>query len=186
MNYQLLVNDKHPIAKTDMEKITLIPVIERNQIFYLEKKVAKQYLKLKRKVLRKTGVIIALDSAYRSIEEQQCLMEDMIQEYGVDYASNYVAKPYTSEHHTGMAIDLTIYYQGKYLTNNFELEKAYEEFCKIYPFLGHYGFVLRYPKGKESITNIPFEMWHIRYVGVKVAKKLKKRKHVLEQYKRKL
>ena len=110
----------------------------------------------------------------------------MKQEYGELYTSRFVSKAGESEHHTGLAIDLAIYHHDHYLTNNYELEAAIDQFSQIYPFLGYYGFILRYPKGKEHITKIPFEIWHIRYVGVKAAKDLKRKHQVLEQYKKKL
>lgn len=186
MDYQMLVNKDHPISKEVIKQIELHPIIEREQLFYLDKKVIKQYLNFKKRVWQKTGILIALDSAYRSIEEQQEIIEEMRQEYGKVYTDHYVSKPGESEHHTGLALDLTIYENDHYLGNNYELESAISKFRKIYPFLGYYGFILRYPKGKEHITKIPSEIWHIRYVGVKVVKQLKKKNQVLEQYKKKL
>ena len=186
MNYQLLVNKEHPLSKDDMRNIVLYPIFEREQLFYLNQKVIKQYLKLKNRVWKKTGIMIALDSTYRSIEEQAKIVEEMNMEYGEVYTKQYVSKPGESEHHTGLAIDLTIYDHGHYLTNNYELESAISKFKEIYPFLSYYGFILRYPKGMEHITKIPFEIWHIRYVGRKASKHLKKKQQVLEQYKKKL
>lgn len=186
MYYQILINKDHPISKEVIQQIELHPIIEREQLFYLDKKVIKQYLKLKKRVWEKTGIIIALDSAYRSIVDQKKIIEEMREEYGETYTNNYVSKPGVSEHHTGLAIDLTIYENNHYLMNNYELESSISKFRQIYPFLGYYGFILRYPKGKEHITKIPSEIWHIRYVGVKAFKQLKKKNQVLEQYKKKL
>ena len=186
MNYQILVNKDNPISKEDIQENVLYPIIEREQLFYLDKKVIKQYLKLKSRVWKKTGIIIALDSAYRSIEEQEKIIKEMNHQYGEVYTMRYVSNPGESEHHTGLALDLTIYENGHYLTNNYELESAVSKFQEIYPLLGYYGFILRYPKGKEHITHTPYEIWHIRYVGVKTSKLLKKKHQVLEQYKKKL
>ena len=186
MNYQILVNKNHPISQEWMKQNQLYPLVERDKIFYMHQKAMRQYLKLKRRVYQKTGIIIALDSTYRSLEEQKKIITEMKQEYGELYTSRFVSKVGESEHHTGLAIDLTIYHHDHYLTNNYELEAAIDQFSQIYPFLGYYGFILRYPKGKEHITKIPFEIWHIRYVGVKAAKDLKRKHQVLEQYKKKL
>lgn len=185
MNYQLLINKNHPICEETIHKIDLVPIVERNMVFYLERKVRKKYLKLKKKVFHKTGIIIAIDSGYRSIEEQKEILSEIQKEYGIEYARKYVSQPYKSEHHTGLAIDLTLNINGYYLENNHELEKHITEFKQIYKFLPYFGFILRYPKGKENMTEISFEPWHIRYVGVKTAKYLKKNNQVLEQYKKK-
>ena len=55
MNYQILVNKDNPISKEDIQENVLYPIIEREQLFYLDKKVIKQYLKLKSRVWKKTG-----------------------------------------------------------------------------------------------------------------------------------
>jgi D-alanyl-D-alanine carboxypeptidase len=73
--------------------------------------------------------------------------------------------PGTSEHHTGQAIDLIIQKDGKWINENDDLLKEVETFNKIHKVLKHFGFILRYPKGKEKITGYPYEPWHIRYIG---------------------
>ena len=77
MNYQILVNKNHPISQEWMKQNQLYPLVERDKIFYLNQKAMRQYLKLKRRVYQKTGIIIALDSTYRSLEEQKKIITEM-------------------------------------------------------------------------------------------------------------
>ena len=95
-----------------------------------------------------------------------------MKKYGLDYAEEVVAMPGTSEHHTGLAIDIIINIDGNWIVENDELIKEEEIFKKIHSSLKYFGFILRYPKGKEDITGYPYEPWHIRYVGIDVAKNM--------------
>ena len=100
--------------------------------------------------------------------------------YGMDYANKYVAMPGTSEHHTGQAIDLIIKKDDKWIVDNNELCNEVEIFDKIHRSLKYFGFILRYPKGKEDVTGFPYEPWHIRYVSEEVAMNIGNK--TLEEY----
>ena len=77
----------------------------------------------------------------------------------------YVAKPRHSEHETGLAIDICACIHGKW---NFDSAEELNELYKyLHSIISDYGFILRYPKGKESITGYGYEPWHLRYVGSK-------------------
>jgi D-alanyl-D-alanine carboxypeptidase len=89
--------------------------------------------------------------------------------YGIDYAEEVVAMPGTSEHHTGQALDLVINVDGKWIEENEDSMKHLDIYKKIHKVLKHFGFILRYPEGKEDITGYPYEPWHIRYVGEDIA-----------------
>jgi D-alanyl-D-alanine carboxypeptidase len=122
--------------------------------------------------LRVDGIEIELDEGYRSLEAQENIMLDYIRRYGEDYALSIVAMPGTSEHHTGMAIDVVIKKDGKFITENADLLKEKEIFEKIHHDLKYFGFILRYPEGKEDITGYSYEPWHFRYVGIENADKI--------------
>lgn len=77
--------------------------------------------------------------------------------------------PGTSEHHTGQAIDLVIMKDNKWIIENEELLRENDIFERIHKVLKYFGFILRYPKGKEYITGYSYEPWHIRYVGEDIA-----------------
>lgn len=72
--------------------------------------------------------------------------------------------PYTSEHNTGLAIDYIIKVDGNFLENLSDYESL-EESIYINNNAHKYGFIVRYPKEKESITECYYEPWHLRYVG---------------------
>jgi len=109
------------------------------------------------------GINIYKVSGYRSYYDQQYIYNNYVKRDGQAEADRYSARAGHSEHQTGMAIDVNSLYQsfentpeGIWLNNN----------CH------KYGFIIRYPKGKEEITGYMFEPWHVRYVGVDLASKL--------------
>ena len=92
-----------------------------------------------------------VSSTYRSYEDQQRVYE----EEGADVA----AVPGESEHQTGLAVDLYVKnYAGKAFIQS-EVGKYINKHCQ------EYGFIIRYPEGKESITGFEYEPWHVRFVG---------------------
>ena len=107
--------------------------------------------------------VLAL-SAYRSYKTQQSTWDSYMKSNGSSYTYYYVAKPGFSEHQTGLALDLA---SGSVPGKTFSYTKDYTwTINNAYK----YGFIVRYEEGKESITGYNFEPWHIRYVGVDIAK----------------
>ena len=93
--------------------------------------------------------------------------------YGSEYAAKTVATPGYSEHHTGLALDLYFRLDGKDIYYNEDMVKYPEIWEKIHAKLAKYGFILRYPEGKENITGYSYEPWHIRYIDdVNIAKEI--------------
>ncbi|MGL5084891.1 MAG: M15 family metallopeptidase, partial [Clostridium sp.] len=93
---------------------------------------------------------------------------------GQDYTNNYIAIPGRSEHQTGLSMDI-----GDASGNLIEKEK---HVGWIRDNSYKYGFIVRYPKGKEIITGYSYEPWHIRYVGVEVAKEIFNKNITFEEY----
>ena len=93
-----------------------------------------------------------------------------------------MAEPGTSEHHTGLAIDIVLQVDGKYDEDNDEIFEHLDSYKAFVQYLSQYGFILRYPEGKEHITSYPYEPWHIRYVGKIPAKIMEIKKWTLEEY----
>lgn len=119
------------------------------------------------------GHNIPLISGFRSYSRQQTLYNNYVARDGQALADTYSARPGQSEHQTGLAFDV-----GK-LDDNYGSTPAgiwLKENCH------KYGFILRYPKGKESITGYQYEPWHIRYVGVEHATKIMNQNITLEEY----
>lgn len=93
-------------------------------------------------------------------------------------AATVVKRPGESEHNTGLTLDI-LGSGHTSLTESFEKTPAFKwlvEHC------AEYGFILRYPKGKENITAVIYEPWHYRYVGVEAAKEIMSRDITLEEY----
>ncbi len=121
----------------------------------------------------KKGLNIYISSAFRSYKDQERIYNDYVSRDGRKLADTYSARPGHSEHQTGLAFDLNTIDssfadtpEGKWIKNN-----AHK-----------YGFIIRYPEGKENITGYMYEPWHIRYLGIENAEKVYKSKLTLEEY----
>lgn len=121
------------------------------------------------------GITLYLRSTYRGIKLQTDSFNAKVNEYiGYGYsreeatkiAATIVAVPGTSEHHTGLAADITCPEFNR-LNENFDKTEAYKW---LYAHCAEYGFILRYAKDKTDITKIIYEPWHYRYVGKEAAK----------------
>lgn len=122
------------------------------------------------------GYRIVAVSAYRDYNYQNELFNYYVEEKGLDYALDCSAKPGHSEHQTGLAVDV----EGENKDyDNFEDTK---EFNWMKENAHRFGFILRYPKGKEHITGFKYEPWHYRYVGIDAAYKIYEKNITLEEY----
>ncbi len=121
-----------------------------------------------------TGV----SSAYRSKEYQQNVWDEIEETYGDDYTKSHVAVPGYSEHHTGLSLDMGIFYEDGSEDSFSESENA--QWMKENSW--QYGFVRRYAEDKVDITGIGNEAWHFRYVGVPHAYYMYKNNLCLEEY----
>ena len=183
INYLILVNPLHRIPADYIDNLELVEMRGcDDEIFQVEKQTAAQFRKLQNETAQK-GIEILLSSAYRSVEKQQAIKEELTAEYGEEYGKQFVAAPGYSEHHTGLALDFVAKIDGKWLIENKEIFDRAEELQPVYDILPRYGFILRYLKGKEEITGYPAEPWHIRYVGdPAVAAEITARGITLEEY----
>lgn len=121
---------------------------------------------------------VNLVAGWRSAETQQHLLEQSAERNGVDHARQYVALPGHSEHHTGLAADLSLYFSDG-TSADFDGTGAYQwivEQCQ------HYGLILRYAEDKQSLTGIAHEPWHFRYVGIPHAEAMTALGLCLEEY----
>ena len=181
MNYLILVNKLNLIDETYYKDLKFIECKNIfNETISVEEKTYNQYLKLK-EFLKTKNIFIELDSAYRSIEEQQEIIDEYKVKYGEEYYK-YVAPVKTSEHHTGLALDIALVVDGIKIYENDDLFDHEDIFIEIHKYLKDFGFILRYPKGKENITGYNYEPWHIRYVGVEDANIIEKNNLTLEEY----
>ena len=132
----------------------------------VEKNAGDAFLKLK-SALEKEDVRIDLYSALRSASEQEELVKTYTEKNGEDYVKRNVASPGYSEHQTGLALDLYLNIDGNDVYDNEEMAKYPEVWKKVHKKLSAYGFILRYPEGKQTITGYDYKPWHIRFVDSK-------------------
>ena len=125
-----------------------------------------------------------VSAAYRSYQDQVDIMEDNVQSYmrnrdmsrkqAESAAKLTVADPGTSEHHTGLAFDMTV--PGTSTFKGTEQQKWLHKYC------WDYGFIIRYTDEKQDITGFLGEEWHIRYVGKEHSKIMQEKDWCLEEY----
>lgn len=182
MNYLILVNRDNLIDDNYYEIVDMIECNDiRGNLIKVETITYYAYLKLK-EFLKSIGIYIEIESAYRSFNCQQDVIDEYLIKYGKDYTSKYVAPIRTSEHHTGLAIDLGVIIDGKKIYEPNDIFKYEDVFLQIHKYLSKFGFILRYPKGSEKITGYNYEPWHIRYVGKNSAVEIMKKGITLEEY----
>ena len=109
------------------------------------------------------GISLSVISGYRSYSRQNTIYNNYVSRDGKAKADTYSARAGHSEHQTGLAADINSLSQS---FKNTKEGQWLNEHCS------EYGFIIRYPKGKESITGYIFEPWHIRYVGKELASAL--------------
>lgn len=119
------------------------------------------------------GLFLYICSAYRSYADQEYQYNVFAQNRGAEAADRVSARPGYSEHQTGLAIDVN--------TTEFSFEDT-EEGKWLAQHCAEYGFIIRYPKGKEEYTGFEYEPWHIRYLGIETAQKVTESGLCLEEY----
>lgn len=173
----LLVNSTHPLAddySVDLTELRNGQSVDTRILLDLQEMFD---------AARSEDIYPIVSDAYRTREDQQTLMDDVIQNYedegysseeASSKAEQVIAKPGTSEHETGLAIDIAgddDYDQDTDSVLEWMNSNAYK-----------YGFILRYPSGKESVTGAEAENDHYRYVGKEAAKVIHDQGICLEEY----
>jgi len=122
-----------------------------------------------------TDIIIV--DAHRTYEMQQIVLDAKIDQYGEEQGRLIATEPGASEHHSGYAIDLSLFIDGR--QEDYYGEGVYEWITKN---CYKYGFIMRYPEDKTAITGIDYEPWHLRYVGIPHAYHMTRENLCLEEY----
>ncbi len=136
---------------------------------------AYEYFKQMVDASRNDGIKLYNISSYRSYNTQNYLYNNYVNRSGKEAADTFSARPGYSEHQTGLATDINTANSSDHFENTKEYEWLINNSYK-------YGFILRYPQGKEYITGYKFEPWHYRYVGIDVAKYIKEHDITYEEY----
>lgn len=160
---------------------SLSPAIPGSEVM-LDSRVAPYYTKMYN-AAKKDGVYLTPFSGHRRYSTQEKNYNNLTREYMSEYglsqkkaaekAATVTLPPGTSEHSLGLAMDICN------VRDSFVNSKEFKWLSKH---AQDYGFILRYPKGKQSVTGVTFEPWHWRFVGIENAKKIKASGLCLEEY----
>ncbi len=119
-------------------------------------------------------------STYRSFDYQKELYDRYVARDGKEAADRYSARPGYSEHQTGLAFDIgEVNYEQHWASSDFGETEAGKWIAAN---AHRFGFIMRYPLGKEEVTGYMHESWHFRYVGTEIAKEIFEKNITLEEY----
>ena len=169
--YGILVNKYYSLAE-DYEPDDLVTISTKYAWgSYGSQKTRQEvydaYLKMHEAANSEADIYLMVNSSYRPYKDQLRVYNNYKTNHGEAYADGIAARPGFSEHQTGLALDIFSIKNPAQAT--FKDSDAYK-WLKENSY--KYGFILRYPDGKENITGYKFESWHYRYVGVDLAKKV--------------
>lgn len=143
------------------------------------RKVAADALKELFEKAKRQGYTLAAISGYRSYSTQNRIYHNYVANHGQSSADRFSARPGHSEHQLGLAMDISVASIGYSLSER--LAETPEGFWVRHN--AHYfGFIIRYPQGKEPITGYMYEPWHLRYVGVELATQIYLCDCTMEEY----
>lgn len=172
----ILVNREYGYTNTISR--SLIPVHDHVPSVLLEQRAVVLLSALMKEIQGWDNIVPV--SGWRSLQEQQELWDSSLAENGKEFTEKYVAFPGHSEHQTGLAIDLGL---KKPDIDFIRPDFPYTGICQTFrEHAAEYGFIERYPSGKEAVTGIGHEPWHFRYVGVPHAQIMAAEGLVLEEY----
>lgn len=172
----LILVNKYYYLEKDYEPSNLVSVDYNYGEGVLTKETYEAFKKLS-DAARSEGLYILSRSPYRSYATQYTLYNQYKANKGETWADNWSARAGHSEHQTGLALDVKTYSTAN--LNDFTYTREYQWMKQN---AHHYGFILRYPEGKESITGYNAESWHYRYVGVTAAKVIYDENITFEEY----
>ena len=172
-NYMMLINANNPLER-DYKPEEMVDIAQHvsatKSSIYLETQASESYIKMVN-AMKNDGIIgFAAVSGYRDYDYQTRLHNAEIERQRQHYsesearrrAARIVAAPGTSEHQSGLAIDVSSADIGYILSSKFENTSSFA-WLKVH---GHeYGFIIRYEQDKTDITGVIYEPWHLRYVG---------------------
>lgn len=167
VNKQRMISEDYSPSDLRLPDVLLFPNKSRDQLQLTD--TAATALEQMFNDAEAEGVQLMLGSAYRSYSVQNFYYENYVATYGQEEADRFSARPGTSEHQTGLAVDIAEPDQSCYLQVCFEGETAG---MWVSENANKYGFILRYPNEKESVTGYQYEPWHYRYVGPELANEI--------------
>lgn len=159
--------------------MTDVPHVYASEEANLLREVAARQLEIMFEAAQSDGLTLYARSGYRSYQTQFGLYANYVNAHGQEAADRFSAKAGSSEHQTGLAMDITSEDVGLQLTEDFIDVPAGKWLSEH---AHEYGFVMRYPEGKETITGYQFEPWHYRYFGEELATYLYENELTYEEF----
>ena len=173
----ILVNQQYPYREYRANN-NLIPIPAAKDHIFLDRRSARFYTNIMDKLSAWNGITAI--SGWRSLQEQRQIYNDALAEKGTGFTEKYVAMPGHSEHQTGLAVDVALNQEDiDFIAPHFPYAGICEHFRRL---ARRFGFIERYPSGKEGITGIAHEPWHFRYVGAPHAMLMEELGDTLEEY----
>ena len=169
-------------SKNDMPENFTVNLASIDKYRQVDSRIITELMQMIKDMKKARVPNLLIQSAYRSKDDQKELYFNRVNEYLAQGKTQEEAeflpeqtinKPKASEHNLGLAVDFNYV--------NYDFEKT-KEYAWLLENAENYGFILRYPKEKEKITQVVFEPWHWRYVGVEHAKKINELGICLEEY----
>lgn len=161
----VVANKKHRLPVGYVPDNLVIPNVPMNYTMYLKQEAASA-MEHMFAAAANAGITLRLGSAYRSEALQNQLYYGYVAQYGQAEADTISSRPGYSDHQTGLAADISDHDGATYLTQSMEYTP---EGRWLRDHAHEYGFIMRYPKGKDAITGYSYEPWHFRYIGVEYA-----------------
>ena len=175
---QKITNKNHPIDSDYVPADLTIVNVNSNGTQYLRSEAASALVNMF-EAARRDNINLYLVSGYRSYAQQLELYNTYVRTDGKALADQYDAIPGACEHQLGLAVDLSDDNRDHDIDDSFETTAAYQWLLKH---SYEYGFILRFPRGKEAITGIAYNPWSFRYIGIEVAKKVYDSGLTLEEF----
>ncbi|RYG74262.1 carboxypeptidase [Lentibacillus lipolyticus] len=179
----VLVNKENKLPDNFVPKNLTVPDVRFPYEGFYQKmqmrKVAARALEDMFQAADNAGIELFAQSGYRSFKRQDAIFASNVRKQGEEAANKVSARPGESEHQTGLTMDVTSRDIGFHLTEEFGKT---DEGKWVKKHAADYGFIIRYPKGKQAITKYQYEPWHLRYVGKKAATAIMEQGITLEEY----
>lgn len=177
-----LVNKEYSLDENyvpnDLVKVDVPTVLENPEVNQL-REVAADALKTMFAKAKESDIELHARSGYRSYQTQVQLFQNYLNKHGEEAANRYSARPGQSEHQTGLVMDVTSESVNYQLSDRFGETK---EGKWLSEHAHEFGFIIRYPKDAEDITGYIYEPWHIRYLGIDMARKVHESGLTYEEY----
>jgi len=180
--YLILINKTYGLDADDVPD-DLVPVSYRaedrsDKYQMLRAEAASEFDRMAEEAKR-SGLTIVVTTAYRPYSYQKQLNDTYLKSNGQLWTENYSAEPGHSEHQTGLAADVSS------PSADYELKQAFAGTAEgkwLAENAHRFGFIIRYPEGREDVTGYKYEPWHIRYVGAGPAAEIYNGNLTLEEY----